>query len=93
MLKRLKYVILMLVFFTILGCGFIKVSNDLPQFIKDRSAMKVTFTSSPFDLRFDIGDYIVYINSKIFANMKDGTKQAFKNFERNNFIKNIIKGK
>lgn len=70
MVNKLKYIFLFFICTFIVFYGFITVSNVMPDFIKDRSSFKVTYTSKPFDLEFDVGDYIVYLNSKTVENYK-----------------------
>jgi hypothetical protein len=77
MLKKIKYIAVFLLSFYIIAYGFVKVSSELPQFIKDRSPLKVFYSQNPFDLEFDIGDYIVYINNKAVTNIKEGAAQYF----------------
>lgn len=71
MFRRIKYSFVILIAIIIVSYGFIKVSNELPLFIKDRSPVKVTYSKSPFDITIDIGDYIIYLNSKALSNIKN----------------------
>lgn len=77
MFKKTKYLAVLLLSFCIFSYGFVKVSSELPQFIKDRSPLKVSYSQNPFDLEVDIGDYIVYINNKAVMNIKEGAAQYF----------------
>lgn len=70
MFRKTKYIIVILLSITIICSGFIKVSSELPDFIKDRSSFKVTYNKNPFDLQITFGDYILYINKKAFDNIK-----------------------
>lgn len=71
MFKKIKYFMTAFVVIAIIFCGFIKVSSELPDFIKDRSPIKVTYSKNPLDLKFDIGEYVIYINKKAFDNIKN----------------------
>lgn len=90
MFKKLKYIIVFFISITIVFYGFITVSNVMPDFIKDRSSFKVTYSSKPLDLQFDIGDYIVYFNSKAVDNFKSETSNLFKNVVSNNPVKKFL---
>lgn len=92
MFKKSKYVIIILLSFCIIGYGLIKVNIELPEYIRDRSAVKITYNSNPFDLRFDIGNYIIYINGKMFGNIKQKTSKAFEKLGSNNPIKEMVDG-
>ncbi|MCM8710397.1 hypothetical protein M2651_05080 [Clostridium sp. SYSU_GA19001] len=83
MLKKIKYIMIFVLIFGILVYGFIKVSSELPMFIKDRSSLKVTYEKNPFNLEFDIGDYIIYINDKSICNIKDTAVHLFNNLKEN----------
>mgnify|MGYP005829513949 CR=1 FL=1 len=91
MLKRLKYFFVIFISLGIVFYGFITVSNALPDFIKERSAFKVSYSTKPFDLQFDIGDYVVYLNSKAVDNYKKGADELMHNIVINNPIKKILK--
>lgn len=95
MFKKIRVIFIIIVFISIIGYGFIKVNLELPQFIKDRSKLKVSLTQSPFDLKLDMGDYIVYVNEKAFSNIKDGAVSAFKNIEEKTVkeINNLLNNK
>lgn len=87
MSKKIKYTAVFVLILGIIGYGFIKVSSELPLFIKERSPLKVSYNKKPFDLRFDIGDYVVYINDKAINNIKDNAIHILKNLSKNNPIK------
>ncbi|SKA75546.1 hypothetical protein SAMN05428976_102135 [Clostridium sp. USBA 49] len=71
MFKKIKYFTVSLFCVSVIFYGFIKISNELPDFIKDRSNIKITYNKNPFDLKFDIGNYIIYINKEVFYNIKN----------------------
>jgi hypothetical protein len=91
MFKKSKYIVVLFISLSIVSYGFITVSNVLPDFIKDRSYFKVIYTSKPFDLQFDIGDYVVYLNSKAVDNYKKGTNEVIKKIVSNNPLKKLLK--
>lgn len=93
MFKKLKYISVFFLVFVIISYGFIKVSSGLPEFIKDRSSIKVTYKQNPFDLEVDVGKYIIYLNDEALKNMKNNTIYFLKNLAENNSIKNIINQK
>jgi hypothetical protein len=82
MLRKLKHITVIILFISIVSYGFIKVSSELPQFIKERSLVKVTYISKPFDLSLDIGDYIIYVNSNSMSNIKNAAVNVFKNIAK-----------
>lgn len=91
MFKRLRYVFVLFICIGIIMYGFITVSNVMPDFIKDRSNLKLSYTKKPFDLEIDTGDYIIYMNSKAVENYKKGIGNITKNIVSNNPIKKILK--
>ncbi|MBC2579257.1 hypothetical protein [Clostridium sp. DJ247] len=72
----ITFICLMIVFY-----GFIVISGSLPKFIKDRSALKINYNLSPFDFTVDINDYSLYVNQKVFINVKNGSVRLFNNIE------------
>jgi hypothetical protein len=90
MLKKLKYAMMLFLFASIIGYGFIKVSTELPQFIKDRSPVKVSYRTNPFDITFDVGNYMVYINDRAAENIKDVAADAYESISKNNPVKKLI---
>jgi hypothetical protein len=91
MFKKSKYIFTFIISLSIVVYGFITVSNVLPDFIKDRSYLKVTYKSKPFDLQFDIGDYIVYLNSKALDNYRKGTNEVINKIVSINPLKKVLK--
>ncbi|ERI90252.1 hypothetical protein HMPREF1982_04005 [Clostridiales bacterium oral taxon 876 str. F0540] len=91
-MKKIKFVTIFFVCFMIVGYGFIEISSGLPDFIKNRSWVKVSFKEDPFDLKFDIGNYIIYINSDAFRNISDNTIGKIKNTVDNSILHDFIKG-
>jgi TfoX/Sxy family transcriptional regulator of competence genes len=71
LLRRLGHVIIFILFIAIIGYGFIRVGSEITPYVKDKSAVKVYYTAKPFDVTVDIGDYIIYINDKVFKNIKN----------------------
>ncbi|MBL4935182.1 hypothetical protein JK636_05360 [Clostridium sp. YIM B02515] len=91
-MKKIKFIIIFSLCFLIVGYGFIKISSDLPDFIKNRSYIKVSFHPNPFDLKFDIGNYIIYINNDAFKNINDSSVGKIKNAVENSIFRDFIKG-
>ena len=71
MLRRLGNLIVVILFIAIISYGFIKVSSEITPYVKDKSAVKVYYSAKPFDITVDIGDYIFYLNNKVFKNIKN----------------------
>lgn len=61
--------------------GFINISNRLPKFIKDRSAIKINYTLIPFDFRMDFYGYSFYANKKVIENVKNSSERLMGNME------------
>ena len=80
-LKKKGIILVLLICITIVLYGFITISNGLPKFIKDRSNLKINYTIYPFDFRVDFGDYSLYVNQKIFTNIKDNSARLVSNME------------
>lgn len=91
-MKKIKFILIISLCFLIVGYGFVKISSDLPDFIKNRSYVKVSFEPNPFDLKFDIGNYIIYINNDAFKNINDSTVGKVKNALENSILRDFIKG-
>ena len=56
-----------------------KISDAFGEFVIDRNKgarVRMYFTASPFDLRFSVGNKVVYINSSIFKAGKDNDRVA-----------------
>lgn len=82
MKRKIKGIILvLLICVMIVFYGFIVISGSLPKFIKDRSALKINYSLSPFNFTININEYSLYINSKVVSNVKNGSVQLFNNIE------------
>ena len=78
-MRRKKYILVAIVFLSIVFYGFIKVSSTLPTFIKNKSNFKVYFSNKPFDLTFESKDYILYFNEKAINNIQKNMYSTFDN--------------
>jgi hypothetical protein len=93
-LKKKGIILMLLTCIVTVLYGFINISNGLPKFIKDRSNLKINYTIYPVDFRIDLGEYSLYVNQKIFANIKDSSVKLVANMENkvqdntNNIINN-----
>lgn len=76
MTGKLKYTLLGITFFVIVGTGFICVSNSLPGFIKDKSSIKTTFSEKPFNFRVETKKYIISLNQSDIENTKDSIEKT-----------------
>jgi predicted PurR-regulated permease PerM len=76
-------IVVLMVCFIITLYGVIVISGNLPKFIKDRTAFKINYSLKPFDFRFDMGEYSLYINSKVITNIKNSSNKVVKNVEKN----------
>lgn len=63
MAKRLKYYVLSIIVIIIICGGILHVSNSLPEFIKDRSAVQVTYSVQPFSFRLETKKYLFTLSS------------------------------
>lgn len=90
MFKKFKYILVLFACITIIFYGFVKISSELPMIIKEKSDIKVTYSRGPFDLNIDTNKYIIYINEKVFKNIKDNTTNVFKSLSEKNPVKNIL---
>lgn len=79
MLKKKKIILVLMISVILISSAIIKVSSELPQFIKDRSNIKIYLNINPFDLRFDTENYIVYINQKALINIENNVENFFNN--------------
>lgn len=75
MRRKLGHLTIFILFLAILACGFVKVANEITPYVKEKSAVKVYYTSKPFDVTIDIGNYIIYIDDKFFSNLKNFIKE------------------
>lgn len=80
-LKKKGIILVIVTCIIIVLYGFITISNSLPKFIKDRSTFKIDYRFSPFDFRVDLGDYSLYVNQKVFTNIKDSSVRLVSNLE------------
>ncbi len=74
-------IIVIIICFSIIFYGFIVISGNLPKFIKDRTYVKINYSLKPFDFRFNIGEYSLYINNKVIVNIKNGSYKAINNVQ------------
>jgi hypothetical protein len=89
-MKKFRYILVFFCCVIIISYGFIKISSELPNIIKEKSSIKVNYTRRPFDLNIDTNKYIIYINEKMLNNIKDNTIGVFKNFSDKNPIKKML---
>lgn len=77
-----------------IAVGSIKVSSSLPNFIKNKSKVKIFYTNKPFDLTFETDKYVIYINEKAIHNINDGVSSTFNNIVQgtSKASRNIIQG-
>lgn len=85
MSKKIKNFIITIICMLIVGYGVLEVSNGLPKFIKDKSAIKIYFNPKKVDLTIESGQYVFYFNNKLINNLAEKTSGVFKGIE-NNFI-------
>lgn len=81
--RKVKILILIIICLGIVTSGFLKISNDLPQFIKDKSPLKINYTLKPFDFSVDLDNYVVYVNEKAVSNIKNSTLEIINTFINN----------
>lgn len=78
MWKKYRYRVIAILFFMIIFYGFIAVSSNLSDIVKNNSKIKVTVKKEPFSLEVDIGDYILYVNDKPLESIRQKTQALFK---------------
>lgn len=71
MLRKFGFLTVILLFFAIIICGVIKTASETVPYVKEKSAVKVYYTAKPFEVKIDIGDYIIYLNGGVFKNIKN----------------------
>ncbi|WP_237737372.1 hypothetical protein [Clostridium carboxidivorans] len=71
--------VMIIICFFISLCGIIVISNNLPKFIKDKADFKIDYSKKPFDFRFEVGEYSLYINSKAVTNIKNSSGKIINN--------------
>lgn len=89
-MKKTRYILVFFCCVAIISYGFIKISSELPNIIKEKSSIKVNYNRRPFDLNIDTNKYIIYINEQVIDNIKDNTIGVFKNFADKNPIKKML---
>lgn len=80
-MKKKGIILVTAISFFIIVCGFIKISSNLPNFIKDRSLLKINYTFIPFDFRMELGEYSLYINRKVASNIRNSSIKLVNNVE------------
>jgi hypothetical protein len=56
-----------------------KVSDAFGEFVIDRKVgirVRMYYTSSPFDLRFSVGNKVIYLNSSIFNSRENSAQKS-----------------
>ncbi len=90
MLKKLKHGMIFFLFIFITSYGFLKVSDALPQFIKDRSPLKVSFNTKPLNITLETASHMVYINKEAADSIKNSAEEVIDNVSKNNPITKLI---
>lgn len=72
-----KYIFVIIIWLLIIFAGFIKISSELPDFIKNKSSVQVTFSTHPFNLKFETSKYIIYINNQAVVNIEKGITNTY----------------
>jgi hypothetical protein len=70
--KKIRIFFVILIFLSVISYGLINLSSNLPKFIKDESRIKVNYGDKPYEITFDMGDYVIYTGSGAIANIKEG---------------------
>jgi hypothetical protein len=89
-MKKIKYITVLLIGFSIFVYGFIRIGNDLPQILKDKSSVAVYYNKNPFELKFHVGNYIIFINDKALENYKNNTIGRIINASKNSPVRHFI---
>lgn len=90
MIRKFKYIIVFTSCFIFIFYGFIKISSGLPNIIKEKSAVRVSYNNNPFDLNIDTNNYNIFINDKALNNIKSKTIEVFKSMVEKNPVKKIL---
>nr|WP_242860935.1 hypothetical protein [Clostridium scatologenes]AKA70665.1 hypothetical protein CSCA_3540 [Clostridium scatologenes] len=83
MKKSSKHITVMItICFLISLYGIVVISSNLPKFIKDKTDFRIDYSKKPFDFRFEVGEYSLYINSKAVTNIKNSSGKIINNIGR-----------
>jgi hypothetical protein len=91
MLYKIKHAMILVLFIFLICYGFLKVSSELPQLIKDKSPLKVSFQTKPLDITMETENYTVYVNKQAADSIKIAAKETFENISTNNPITRFIR--
>lgn len=93
-MKKKSVIVVIIIFIFIVSIGFIKVSSSLPNFIKNKSKIRVFYNNRPFDLTFETDKYVVYINENALSNISNSVNSTFNNIVQgtSKVSRNIIQG-
>ncbi|MBZ9608504.1 hypothetical protein G9F73_011855 [Clostridium estertheticum] len=67
---RIKYFLVIFIYFSILIYGFIKVNINKTELARNKSKFTIDLKLKPVDFRIETKDYGFYVNNKIFDKMK-----------------------
>lgn len=90
MLNKIKHAMIFVLFIFLICYGFLKVSSELPQLIKDKSPLKVSFQTKPLDITMETKNYTVYVNKQAADSIKIAAKETFEDISTNNPITRFI---
>ena len=69
---RIKYFLVIFLCFSIFSYGFITININNQELIpKEKLKFAIGLKLKPFDFRIDTKDYVFYVNSKVFDNLKE----------------------
>ena len=68
---RVKYFIIIVIWFLIFAYGFIKININKPELVKDKSKFTISFRLKPVDFRVETKGYVFYINNNTIYNIKE----------------------
>lgn len=78
--KHITVIIIICFFISLYGIAII--SNNLPKYIKDKTDFRIDYSRKPFDFRFEVGEYSLYINSKAVTNIKNSSGKVINSISR-----------
>ena len=68
---RIKYFLVIVIWFLIFFYGFIKINISKSELVKEKSRFTISFKLKPVDFRIETKGHVFYVNNKIIYNIKE----------------------
>lgn len=78
---NIKFRLTIMLCISIVMLGVLNITNDIPQFMKDKSAFSLNYDFKPLDIKVKAGEYSIFLNEGILTNGENSVHNFFDNVE------------